>query len=218
LHASVPERHVVWGGVSQAFEALQYPEQQSDAVAAVQASPGPLHVVGGSVHTPLAPHALVQHSSGAEHARPFALQVFCATQAPLHPLLLSQQSAGVAQAWPSCLHAPTGALHVWLAVSQFVEQHSPFEVHAASFDVQTGGGCSVVALFFLHPVTAIASTASADTSSVENLDVRMRPSAGPEASKGSRWSRSVPRFPAVLHVVAGAFDASCQPLARGTHP
>jgi hypothetical protein len=153
--------------------------QQSVAVAAVQASPSALQVVCGSVQRPLAPQAFVQHSCGAEQARPLSLQLLCATHVPLQPFVLSQQSAGVAQTWPGCLHTLAAARHVCVAVSQFEEQHSPLEVHAASFDVQAGGGGSVVSLFFLHPVAARAITASADTSSVENLDVRMRPSAGP---------------------------------------
>ncbi len=67
---------------------------------------------------------------------------------------------------------------------QTPEQHSPFAAQTASSGWSVQAGCCVVELLFLHPA-ANASAASADTSSVENLGVRMRPSAGPAATRGA---------------------------------
>jgi hypothetical protein len=222
LHATFVSRQVLLPppGVSQ-WPALQNPEQQSPF--AEQVCVLAWQVVSGSVQTAFA-QRLVQHSSGAVHdSLSCFAHVVGGTQVPLQaqaaPLqALAQQSPGVAQTSFCWLHALGGAVHVWLEGSQYSEQHSPLAAHALSFCVHTGGCVSVVPLFFVQPVPAIASAASADTSSVENLNVRMRHPPTARNDPGPVWSHSVPRSRVVLHVVAGAFDAPCQSRRRGTHP
>lgn len=204
---------VAVGRTSQAWDALQKPEQQS--ALEVQATVSALHTVVGWVHTPPS-HEFVQHSCGEVQVTFRSLQVVLFVHVPLQAVAL-QQSAGVWQTSPSWRHTLAAALHVWLVASQFVEQHSPLDAHAASFEVHAGF-VVVVLLFLLQPVAATASAASADTSSVENLDVRMRSSAGPATMQDARWADRVTRFRHAIHVVAGASGGACRSRRRGPYP
>jgi hypothetical protein len=111
----------------------------------------------------------------------------------------SQQSERTAHEPPFAAHvAETHVPEVWPdATKQFPEQQSPSAVHAPSSGARVQACGVEVSLFFLQPVAASARTASADTRSVESLDVRMESSDGAATDAGARAGPGVSHgFPA----------------------
>ncbi len=177
-------------GWAHVLEALQYPEQQSPF--AVHATVSSLHCEGGGTQTvaPRFPSQYpVQHSCGNTHDVEFVLHwvTFGSTQVPPGHAP-RQQSDGPEHTAPTAPQTPPAATHMWFA--QLPEQHSGPVVHAASSALSVHSGGVPGSLFFLHPVAVSASTASADTSKVESLGVRMRSSRG-RATSPARAGRRV---------------------------